>query len=316
MSAQRFRKILFVTSNGAGQKGALVRAIELAKVNKSRLTLIDALDFEDQLSLELDSATRSAIEGIQDKLLKERTAELNRLRKSFLDKHPGLRVSVEVHAEKPALAIIRSVLRNNHDLVMKVPEGARSTFEGLFGTTDLKLMRKCPCPVWIDKPSRKRRYRKILAAVDVNPVIRETQLLARRIMEIASSLAIMEKSELHVVHAWNLAGEARLRGRQVTTHAVDKLVREIRTAHQTELNMLLQEFPDRKRTVHFLRGKAGEVIPPLVGKLEADLVIIGTVGRTGIPGFFIGNTAEKVLNAVDCSVLTLKPDGFKTPIEV
>jgi nucleotide-binding universal stress UspA family protein len=41
---------------------------------------------------------------------------------------------------------------------------------------------------------------------------------------------------------------------------------------------------------------------------------MGTVCRTGVTGFLIGNTAEKVLNNVDCSVLTVKPEGFVTPV--
>jgi len=40
---------------------------------------------------------------------------------------------------------------------------------------------------------------------------------------------------------------------------------------------------------------------------------MGTVCRTGIAGFLIGNTAENVLNDVDCSVLTVKPEGFASP---
>ena len=43
---------------------------------------------------------------------------------------------------------------------------------------------------------------------------------------------------------------------------------------------------------------------------------MGTVSRTGIAGFFIGNCAETVLRQVDCSVLTLKPAGFATPISL
>jgi nucleotide-binding universal stress UspA family protein len=58
------------------------------------------------------------------------------------------------------------------------------------------------------------------------------------------------------------------------------------------------------------------ILPAFAEKHDADLVVIGTVARGGIPGLFIGNTAEKVLNAVDCSVLTLKPEGFETPIRV
>ncbi len=56
------------------------------------------------------------------------------------------------------------------------------------------------------------------------------------------------------------------------------------------------------------------MIPELAYKEKVDLIIMGTVCRTGIAGFFIGNTAEKVLQQVHCSVLTVKPDGFATPV--
>jgi len=43
---------------------------------------------------------------------------------------------------------------------------------------------------------------------------------------------------------------------------------------------------------------------------------MGTLSRTGISGLLIGNTAEKVLRQVDCSVLIVKPDGFITPVKL
>jgi nucleotide-binding universal stress UspA family protein len=49
-------------------------------------------------------------------------------------------------------------------------------------------------------------------------------------------------------------------------------------------------------------------------ELGIDLLVMGSVCRTGIAGFLIGNTAEEVINQVDCSVLTLKPKGFITPV--
>ena len=45
-----------------------------------------------------------------------------------------------------------------------------------------------------------------------------------------------------------------------------------------------------------------------------DTIVMGSVGRTGLAGFFIGNTAETVLSRVKCSVLTVKPDGFVSPV--
>jgi nucleotide-binding universal stress UspA family protein len=56
------------------------------------------------------------------------------------------------------------------------------------------------------------------------------------------------------------------------------------------------------------------VIPWVVRKRKIDLLVMGTICRTGIPGFIIGNTAEKVLDTINCSVLTVKPVGFVSPV--
>ena len=66
------------------------------------------------------------------------------------------------------------------------------------------LMRKCPCPVWVVKPGQHERYARILAAVDTDPDDASKDALNRTIMELATSLAQLEQSELHVVHAWTL----------------------------------------------------------------------------------------------------------------
>jgi len=59
----------------------------------------------------------------------------------------------------------------------------------------------------------------------------------------------------------------------------------------------------------------GEVIPRLAREREVELVVMGTVVRTGIPGFFIGNAAERILSRVGCSVLAVKSLGFVTPVK-
>ena len=51
-------------------------------------------------------------------------------------------------------------------------------------------------------------------------------------------------------------------------------------------------------------------------QLAADVIVMGTVARTGVPGFIMGNTAETILNQIDCSVLAIKPPGFETPVAV
>ena len=67
--------------------------------------------------------------------------------------------------------------------------------------------------------------------------------------------------------------------------------------------------------VHLIKGKAGIVIPELTENKRPDIIVMGTLSRSGVAGFFIGNTAEKIIHNVDCSVLTVKPDGFVTPVK-
>ena len=66
--------------------------------------------------------------------------------------------------------------------------------------------------------------------------------------------------------------------------------------------------------VHLPKGDPTQAITALVKELEVDLLVMGTVCRTGIPGFIIGNTAEQILASVECSTLTVKPLGFVSPV--
>ena len=65
-----------------------------------------------------------------------------------------------------------------------------------------------------------------------------------------------------------------------------------------------------------VRGEPQEQIPAFIRERHADVLIMGTIARTGLAGLLIGNTAEQVLEKADCSILTIKPEGFVTPVQV
>lgn len=97
---------------------------------------------------------------------------------------------------------------------------------------------------------------------------------------------------------------------------VDKLVLGIRRMHESGLRDLLKNHDLRRvsHRVHILKGDPGTLIPRIAEREQVGLIVMGTVGRTGIGGVLIGNTAERVLLQIRCSVLTIKPEGFKTPV--
>jgi nucleotide-binding universal stress UspA family protein len=308
---QRFKKILFVESGGKGNKSAWNRAVHLAITNKAKLTIFDAIDVAEQGIF--DEYIASKLNAIQKVRLKERRNELKALCDSAVAKNPGLKVTARIEHGDLAREAIRTVLAKNHDLLIKAPEGQGNT---LFGSSDQKLIRKCPCPVWMLKQSRKKTFRKILAAVDTGRNEKEANDLAKQIMSLSTSLAKAEKSELHVLHAWQFKNEAKLRGRAIAGVVITSLERDLEAANQAQLDKLVQHFSYAKKVVQLSKGRPNEVIPHYAKENEIDLIVMGTAGRSGISGLIIGNTAESVLQSVDSSVLMLKPAGFKSPIKI
>lgn len=67
--------------------------------------------------------------------------------------------------------------------------------------------------------------------------------------------------------------------------------------------------------VLLIEGKVEDAIKLARSRLDIDVVVMGSVARSGIPGFLIGNKAEKILGTIGCSVLTVKPDNFISPVD-
>jgi len=309
---RRFKNILMVFNTN---KKLLERSTNLAKNNAARLTVVDIIE-ELHRDASVDSDDMPPVE-FQELVIKERQMRLEQFIEPI--RKEGVRVTAKVLIGTPFLEIIREVLREKHDLVTIAAEGRGGYKERLFGTTSMHLMRKCPCPVWVIKQSRRKRYSSILAAVDPDPADHTRNELNTRIMDLATSLAHQEKSQLNVVHVWSLVLENSLRLRSTLfENEVSKMLSETRERHNNRLEDLVSRY-DLKGLdceTHLLKGSARDVIPLLAEKKEVDLIVMGSVTRTGISGFLIGNTAEEILNKVDCSVLVVKPDDFVTPVKL
>ena len=312
----KFRNILLALHGKDNEEKAIRRAFALAKNNKAKLTVVDVLE---ELPIKMKDLLKIvSVQELEEAAIKERLSDIKGLIKSAEAK-TRIKAETKVLVGKPQIEIIKEVLRNNNDLVMKTPEGKGTRRLTLFGTIDINLMRKCPCPVWMVKPSKSIKYSRILAAVDPDPFERVRNELNKEIMELAVSISQSEKSELHIVHAWRLWGESALRGLRVRASEAEmnRLLQATRNFHKRWLDNLLAEFPlaNLEHKVHLRKGDPGILIPDIAKKERIDLIVMGTVCRTGIPGLIIGNTAESVLNQVDCSLLTVKPYRFISPIK-
>jgi universal stress protein E len=86
------------------------------------------------------------------------------------------------------------------------------------------------------------------------------------------------------------------------------------THHQSAMADHANDFSIPLINTHVKEGLPESVIESVAKNIDAELVVMGTVGRTGIPAALIGNTAEHVLDQLSCDVLALKPSGFVSPL--
>lgn len=320
----RFQNILCVVSATEDDAALVERAVALAEHNLARLTLLGVVP---RVSAGNGMPGGGPVSGdLQAWLVNECEQSLSALAAPQAQR---VRIHSRVMIGTPFIEVIRQVLRGGCDLVIKSPEDP-GWLDRLFGSDDLHLLRKCPCPVWMIKPRSSGTFKCIVAAVDVADSYPADELegrrtLNRQVMEIAASLALSEFAQLHVVHAWDAAGEGAMRGGFMSTdeERVKAYVKAVERQHRENLYALMRDTTDRlgsetirylKLNTHLVKGWARKEIPALVRQLGADLVVMGTVARTGISGLLIGNTAEMILTQIDCSVLAIKPEGFVSPV--
>ena len=318
---RRFKNVLFVAdSNGNGVAG-IERAAALAVENDANLSIVRVVEsIPQELQFGVVAVTPSEL---LETVVDEAAAAVETLA-DHARSVGAHRTETEVLTGREFLEVIRRVIRDGHDLVIKSAAGRSAVFDRLFSSSDMHLLRKCPCPVWMVKPVARTRFRHVLAAVDYDPSAELVDSLNRSIVELAYALAAGNDATLHLAHAWRLPHEGFFRSPRsgLDPATVDRLVDEEHRERQVWLREVLGWAADSSGNApapsasikHLSRGDPRVEIPALVEDIGIDIVVMGTVGRVGIPGFFIGNTAEDILEQVECSVLAVKPDGFVSPV--
>ncbi|HZX23705.1 MAG TPA: universal stress protein [Woeseiaceae bacterium] len=318
---QRFRNILCVVDKPS-DAAALERAVSLAENNQSALTLARVIP-------RLSTDMRLPEGGPTSEALREWTRaqhleSLEAMARPFGDR---IDLALRLLEGTEFLQVIRAVLADGYDLVIKAAEDP-PYLRRLFGADDMHLLRKCPCPLWLTRPAEKTNYGRILAAVDFDPAEPQQAATAlnRTILELAAALSVSDFAELHVVHAWDAPAEDVIRRwAAVPDSAAADYAEAERSAHARGLEHIGAQLKDWlgdesydyiAPRYHLARGPAVTAVPHLVTELEADLVVMGTVARTGISGLIIGNTAESILEQLPCAVLAVKGPGFVSPVRL
>lgn len=217
----------------------------------------------------------------------------------------GLKAEGRVLVGRSWVKLIQETVENNHDVVIVGTRHESLIDRVLFGSTAIKLLRKCPRPVWVAKPSGGKPLNSVLVAHDLGPVGRDA-------LDMGLALALAENLQLHVLH-----GLEQLPVRDVT--GLGFASPESKLLHDQARDRILVELGgielSQPAQIRIVNGRPEAAILEMVEEKSIDLLIMGTLGRTGLRGVLTGNTAERILSRLQCSLLTVKPDDFPCPIQ-
>lgn len=288
-------KLLIIMDPQHKDQTALTRGVELARATGASVEVVAFVhDYLDALPRdpEVQNRAKKALMDLRQKWLEQMLA---------LADCNDLKISARTVWEKQIhLWVIAQCQKEKIGAVVKT--GNRSeTF--LYTPTDWHLLRECPAPVMLVAGQKWNKARPILAAVDLSSDKPVKKALNNRIIDQAWHLAKALGTELHLVHA--LHTSVILADLDIIDPVAHARKRE--AALKPHIEHLCNTWHLAPEQVHIASGPAQKVIPSVANKIKADMIVIGTTGKTGLAAKVIGNTAEKVLTHLRTDLLAIKP---------
>ena len=285
--------VLIVADRDEDHQVALARGLELAKAMGWDAEVV-AFCHESIAGLD-PSDQRETKRRLEARCRESLAARIKEHCPDGVDVKPIVAWEKSVH-----LWVITHARRNDVNVVVKT--GHRSeTF--LYTPTDWNLLRECEAPVLIVAGRDWHPMRSVVAAVDFGSRSEVKRNLNDAVVRTAKDYANALAYPLYVVYVIHVP--TVLKDLDVIDERahVDKVRRRL----QPEIAAFAQRHEIAEDRIRIESGEVHRVVPSMTARLQAQLVVMGTVGRMGVSARLIGNTAERVLRRLGADVLALKP---------
>lgn len=226
----------------------------------------------------------------------------------------GLDVTTEITCADPLhVGLIDRIKHSSADLVVKDTHHHSLAQRTFLTNTDWQLIRTCPVPLLLTKGAKWAEVPRIVAAVDPGHVNDKPEILDHWIVEHASLLAQRLNGELHVVHVYLpmavIGAATAVNPPMVAAATPEELAIEEKNRREA-VTTLVSEYHVAPKNIHLELGGPAQVLPLVAQRIDADVVTMGAIARSGFKRIFIGSTAEDVLERLPCDALILKPPKF------
>ncbi|MDO8875947.1 MAG: universal stress protein [Pseudolabrys sp.] len=282
------RQIVAATDFSTRSQRALRRAGLLARQTTAELTLVHVVD-DDQPEALVDVEQREA-----NKFLNEQIGSLAELR--------DVRCRAVVTTGEAFDAILRTAKSASADLIVMGSHRKQILRDIFIGTTIERVIRTGPYPVLMVNTDTEHPYRHVIAGVDLSEP-------STHAIKTAKVLDLVNDSNLTVVHAFIAVAKGKLYAANAPQDQIEGYVARERMQASEELFSFLkaQGLGGARWSYRIVEGGAFEVISRVAKETVADLVVIGTHGRSGIVKMLVGSVAEEVLRGLDIDILAVPP---------
>jgi universal stress protein E len=198
------------------------------------------------------------------------------------------------------------------DLVVKDTHHHSVAKRTFMSNTDWNLIRACPQPLLLTKPAGWGSPPVFAAAIDPGHANDTLAALDHRLLDVTVTLARRFEAQVHAIHAY-FPSTIALAGPGGMPPMVDVSAQAFAAEQEHSrfrIKQLTDEYGIAAANLHVDRGVAAQYIPRVAAECHADLVVMGAIARSGLKHIFIGSTAERVLEALPCDVLVIKPTDF------
>lgn len=300
------RKILIAVKNpDARRQPGVEKAIDIARRLGASVELFHAIS--SPVYLELEPLTGQSVAEIEREALALRRERLEKI--AARGRKTGVKIKSTVEWDfPPHEAIVRRARQASADLIIAECHEGRRLKPWLLHLTDWELLRISHLPVLLLKNTRRWRQPTILAAVDPSHAHAKPAKLDAAIVARTRDLTRYLRGSLELMHANFPTGFTISTGDPATDASmIEAIYEQQKERSRKEFQAFAEKARIPRASRHLVDTDPLFAIPHVARKLGADLVVMGAVSRSGLKRVFIGNTAERVLGALPCDVLVVKP---------
>ncbi|PCJ47995.1 MAG: universal stress protein UspE [Gammaproteobacteria bacterium] len=301
----KLNKIIVIFDEKQEQQTAIERALELARLTRANIHVIATIFSNINVTFSHLQLDTEAI--IRESMLNR----LNKDLKSHIDSLDTSQVNISYEtlwSPRPSIDIAEICESQGFDLLIKTAN-KHHLFDGVFHTPlDWHLLRECPCAVMLVSNKQHAKDRPLIVAIDANSDDHAHSSLNDKLLDSAQYFSKIFKDEIIAVNACPpLPVMTDLEYASIDPSSYIEEMKKIASANTLKV---IRQFNLNESNMKILEGIPEVVIPGFAEQIDSPLIILGTVSRSGLSGFFLGNTAEHLLYNLQCDILAIKPDGF------